>query len=189
MSEDKVFNYEKAEKLLDPKRQETVPVEEVFKLLQLEGKEKVADLGAGNGYLTIPIAKETSDRVTAIDLQFEMLELLEARAVDEKLTNIDRLQSSLESLNLPDGAYERAVAAFVLHEVPDLHQSLLETHRILTEDGSLLILDWERVEADQGPPLNHRISANHMAEQAAKAGFDVEVGHLNEEVYYIRATK
>ncbi len=189
MSEDKVFNYEKAEKLLDPKRQETVPVEKVFELLQLEGKEKVADLGAGNGYLTIPIAKETSDRVTAIDLQFEMLELLEARAVDANLQNIDRMQSSLESLNLPDGSFQRTVAAFVLHEVPDLHQSLLEAHRILTEDGQLLILDWERIEGEQGPPMNHRISANHMAEQVAQAGFDVEAGHLNDDVYYIKATK
>ena len=81
----KMFSHEKAEKLLDPKRQETVPVEEVIRLLDLNGDEKVIDLGAGNGYLTLPIAKATKDRVTAVDIQPEMLEMLAERAEKEGL--------------------------------------------------------------------------------------------------------
>ncbi|WP_345241322.1 class I SAM-dependent methyltransferase [Pontibacillus salipaludis] len=184
-----VFDPKKAEKLVDPSRQETVPVEKVLELLQLSGEEKVADLGAGNGYLTLPIAQETKDRVTAVDLQFEMLELLASRAEGEGITNIERMKSSLDSLNLPDASFHRALTAFVLHEVPDLHQTLKEVHRILMENSRLLILDWEKVDGEQGPPKEHRIASNELAEKVAEEGFDVEVGHLNNEVYYIVATK
>lgn len=184
-----VFDPKKAEKLVEPSRQETVPVEKVLELLQLSGEEKVADLGAGNGYLTLPIAQETKDRVTAVDLQFEMLELLASRAEGEGITNIERMKSSLDSLNLPDASFNRALTAFVLHEVPDLHQTLKEVHRILMENSRLLILEWEKADGEQGPPKSHRIASNELAEKVAEEGFDVEVGHLNNEVYYIVASK
>ncbi|MYL34734.1 methyltransferase domain-containing protein [Pontibacillus yanchengensis] len=189
MSEDKVFNKDKAQKLIDPEREKIVPINKVLELLQLNGDEKVVDLGAGNGYLTLPIARETKDRVTAVDLQFEMLDMLDQRANDEELTNIDRLNTDLSSLNLPDSSFQRAVAAFVLHEVPSLSQTLEEIGRVLTEHSRFLVLDWEAVESEQGPPLNHRISSTEMAEQLAKADFEVEVGHFNKDVYYIVATK
>ncbi|SEB00190.1 Methyltransferase domain-containing protein [Thalassobacillus cyri] len=185
----KMFSHEKAEKLLDPKRQETVPVEEVIRLLDLNGDEKVIELGAGNGYLTIPIAKETSDRVTAVDIQPEMLEMLAERSEEAGIANIDRMPSGVDRLNFPDGSFQRAVAAFVLHEVPKLDQTLQEVYRILPEHGMFVVLDWEKVEGDQGPPLHERIPSQDLAHEVEQAGFSVKVGKLNKDVYFIVATK
>ncbi|WP_085507799.1 class I SAM-dependent methyltransferase [Thalassobacillus devorans] len=185
----KMFSHEKAEKLLDPKRQETVPVEEVIRLLDLNGDEKVIDLGAGNGYLTLPIAKATTDRVTAVDIQPEMLEMLAERAEKEGLGNIDRQESGLDRLNFPDGSFQRAISAFVLHEVPDLDQALSEIYRIIPEHGMFVVLDWEKVEGEQGPPLHERIPSEDMAHQVEQAGFSVKVGKFNKDVYFIVATK
>ncbi|MFQ3546045.1 class I SAM-dependent methyltransferase [Halobacillus rhizosphaerae] len=184
---DRLFSPEKAEKLLSDDRQKTVPVDQIIKLLDLQGNEKIADLGAGNGYLTLPLAQATKERVTAVDLQMEMLDMLAARAESEGLDNIERMESGIEKLNFPDGSFERAVTAFVLHEVSDLEQTLKEVDRVLNENGKLLILDWEKRDSDQGPPLNHRISSEDMAKAASKQGFKLETGHLNENVYYILA--
>ncbi len=83
-----LFEHHKASKLLDPKRQEVVPVEKVLELLNLQKDDIVADLGCGNGYLTLPIAKTVNTKVQAVDLQQEMLEYLQHRAKEEKIDNI-----------------------------------------------------------------------------------------------------
>ncbi len=51
------FHHSKAEKLLNPKRRELIAPEEVVSLLHISERDVVADLGAGNGYFTVPIAK------------------------------------------------------------------------------------------------------------------------------------
>ncbi|UOQ43257.1 methyltransferase domain-containing protein [Halobacillus salinarum] len=184
---DRLFSPKKAEKLLREERRKTVPVDKVVSLLELNGNEKVIDLGAGNGYLTLPIANSTKERVTAVDVQMEMLDMLASRAEGEGLQNIERLESRVERLNLPDGSFERAVAAFVLHEVTDLQETLREIRRVLNENGLLLILDWEKVESEEGPPLDHRISSEEMKQAVEGQGFTVETGRLNQAVYYLIA--
>ncbi|MGD6848888.1 methyltransferase [Rossellomorea aquimaris] len=58
-----LYEHHKASKLLDPKRQELVPVGKVLELLKLNKDDIVADLGCGNGYLTLPIAKMVETKV------------------------------------------------------------------------------------------------------------------------------
>ncbi|WP_341829885.1 class I SAM-dependent methyltransferase [Thalassobacillus devorans] len=48
------------------------------------------DLGAGNGYLTLPIAKATKGRVTAVDIQPEMFEMVAERAEKEGLYTLGK---------------------------------------------------------------------------------------------------
>lgn len=74
------FKPEKAEKLLDPKRRELIPPDKVMEILDVQKSDIVADLGAGNGYLTIPLAEQTGEVVYAVDIEPKMLELLKARA-------------------------------------------------------------------------------------------------------------
>ena len=94
-----LFAHHKASKLLDPKRQELVPVDKVLELLQLNSDDIVADLGCGNGYLTLPIAQKVETKVQAVDLQQEMLEYLKHRATEEQIDNIVYVKSSLEYLS------------------------------------------------------------------------------------------
>ncbi|UXH43457.1 class I SAM-dependent methyltransferase [Rossellomorea vietnamensis] len=184
-----LFEHHKASKLLDPKRQELVPVEKVLKLLQLRKDDIVADLGCGNGYLTLPIANEVETKVQAVDLQQEMLEYLKHRAEEENIDNIVYVKSSLEYLSFNKGTLDRAVSAFVLHEVPDLIKVFQDLHDMLKDDGNWLILDWEAVESEMGPPLEERIPSEELERQLNSAGFITTVGHLHESVYYIVAKK
>ncbi|OXS58486.1 methyltransferase family protein [Bacillus sp. V-88] len=184
-----LFEHHKASKLLDPKRQELVPVDNVLKLLQLKKEDIVADLGCGNGYLTLPIANKVETKVQAVDLQQEMLEYLKHRAGEENIDNIVYVKSSLEYLSFNKGTLDRAVSAFVLHEVPDLIKVFQDLHDMLKDVGIWLILDWEAVESEMGPPLEERIPSEDLERQLNSAGFKTTVGHLHPSVYYIVVRK
>jgi 16S rRNA A1518/A1519 N6-dimethyltransferase RsmA/KsgA/DIM1 with predicted DNA glycosylase/AP lyase activity len=75
-----IFNPEHADKLLDPKRIELLPPEKIIDELTLRNDDIIADLGAGNGFFTLPLAKNTSQTVYAVDIEPKMLELLKKRA-------------------------------------------------------------------------------------------------------------
>ncbi|WP_053219850.1 class I SAM-dependent methyltransferase [Virgibacillus senegalensis] len=184
-----LFSYQKAEQLLNPEREEVVPINQVVDLLDLHGNEKVIDLGAGNGYLTIPIAKKTEDRVVAVDIQQEMLEELADRAAEQGLENIDRMPSGIDYLNFPDNSFQRGVAAFVFYEVDQLENALKEIHRVISEEGRLLIMEWEKSGNEEGPPLDVRLPKEALQEKLENAGFSVSNGNLNTNVYYLIAEK
>ncbi|WP_026570537.1 class I SAM-dependent methyltransferase [Sediminibacillus terrae] len=184
-----LFSYQKADQLLNPEREELVPINQVIDLLGLQGNEKVIDLGAGNGYLTIPIAKQTDDRVVAVDVQEEMLVQLADRAVDQGLENIDRMPSGIDYLNFPDNSFQRGVAAFVFYEVDELEKALQEIHRVISEEGRLLIIEWEKSDHEEGPPMDVRLPKEALQEKLEKTGFNVEKGNLNSNIYYLVAEK
>ncbi|PLR82194.1 SAM-dependent methyltransferase [Bacillus canaveralius] len=179
------FNPEKADKLLDTKRKELIDPEQVISLLGLRKNDAVADLGAGNGYFTIPLAKETNDVVYAVDIEPKMLELLKERASKENLKNIQFIESDLENINLKERSVSKAVVAFVMHEIPNMEKALGEFKRILKPNGTLLILEWEAVKTEAGPPLHERIASGDMEQFLWKNGLKSSAVSLNEAIYAV----
>ena len=103
----------------------------------------VADLGCGDGYLTIETAR-WARRVVAIDRSREVLgrgrELAARRGVD----NITWKRGDLESLPLEDASADVALLSQALHHVEDPPLALREAARILRPGGRILILDLRR---------------------------------------------
>ena len=59
----------------------------------------VLDLGCGNGSISIELAKKVK-KVTAVDMSHEMLSIVNKKASDENITNINYLQSTIEDLEI-----------------------------------------------------------------------------------------
>ena len=182
------FNPEKADKLMSAERRKLLPIDKVIELLELHAHDTVADLGAGNGYFTIPFAKQTKKSVYAVDIEPKMLELLKMNAEKERLKNIHYIESDLEHIQLEDSSVNKVLIAFVMHEVGNMVNALNEVKRILKPQGKLLILEWEAIESEQGPPLHERIPSKEMEKFLRDHGFDVQASHLNEAVYAMLAT-
>lgn len=109
-------------------------------VLQLAPAGRYADLGIGDGQLTLMLA-QVADSVTAVDHSPEMLRQLELRARRVGLTNIEPVEGEIEELPLEDGTYDVVVLSQALHHAHSPERALAEAHRILKPSGSLLVID------------------------------------------------
>src|SRR5699024_52095 len=162
--------------------------EKVIDLLKVTPADTVADLGAGPGMFTIPLAK-LSKKVFAVDVEPEMLERLKKNAENENIENITYVNNDLEKIDMNDESVTCVLNTFVIHEVSSVTNTVEEMKRILKPDGRLLLADWEATGSESGPPLEIRIPSTEMEKILQNHGFQTELLQLNSEHYAILAHK
>ncbi len=87
-------------------------------------KYTVLDLGCGNGSITLELAKKVKE-VTAVDMSNEMLSLVNKKALDENISNINYLQSTIEDLEIEGLCqYDVVISSRSLGGVQDLKKEL-----------------------------------------------------------------
>ncbi len=177
------FNPDKAGKLLDPKRREIITPDTVINLLEIQSTDTIADLGAGNGYFTVPMAHKTEKQVFAVDIEAKMLALLKDHAANENATNIVYLEGNLEEIPLENQSADKALIAFVTHEVPHVDKMIVELKRVMKPSGKILILEWDVVESESGPPLHERIPSAELKRVFETNGLHGDVHQINKQVY------
>lgn len=147
------FNPEKADLLIDPKREKLISPSQMAKILDIQSHDMIADLGAGNGFFALLFSKITKGKLIAVDIEPKMLQKLKERAQEAGVRNIEYVESDLENLQLENETVDKVITAFVLHEVGDLDQVLSHIYTMLKTDGRALLLEWEKVESESGPPI------------------------------------
>ncbi len=100
----------------------------------------VADLGCGEGYLTIETARWAKS-VVAIDTSGEVLERARELARRRRVTNITWKRGDLLKLPLKDAAVDVALLSQALHHASRPAEALAEAVRILRPGGRVLVLD------------------------------------------------
>lgn len=180
------FDPADAGKLWSDHRQEVLPVDMVMDKMGLQKHDVVADLGAGNGYFTIPIATYTNETVYAVDLEPQMLESLKESADHEQLNNIEQMTAELDNTPIPDQSVDKVLVSQVIHEVPSLENAMREFKRILKPDGELFLIDFNLTDSD-GPPMHIRIPSDTMAGKLEEMGFSTTVMDLNPDEYAVKA--
>lgn len=107
----------------------------------------VADLGCGEGYLTLEAARWAKS-VTAVDTSRSMLRHARQIAKKQGARNIHFKLDDLEKLSLADETFEVALMSQVLHSVEHPLAALKEANRILKHEGKLLIQELRTHEED-----------------------------------------
>ncbi len=100
----------------------------------------VADIGCGEGYLTLELAR-WARTVTGIDRSDDVLERAKALASRRGVTNVEWKKGDLSRLPLRDGSADVALLSQALHHAGDPERPIAEAVRILRSRGRLLILD------------------------------------------------
>lgn len=101
---------------------------------------EVADIGCGEGYLSIEAA-QWARHVTAIDRSPEVLARAKALAARRRATNITWKRGEMEKLPLADDSVDLAVLSQALHHAADPGVALGEAARIVRPGGRVLVLD------------------------------------------------
>ena len=100
----------------------------------------VADLGCGEGYLTIETSRWAS-KVIAVDRSKTVLDRARELASRRKVSNVTWKKGELEKLPLGDASVDLALMSQALHHAADPAKALKEAARILAPGGRVLVLD------------------------------------------------
>ena len=171
------FRPERAARLHSPERDARQPWQPLLALLDLKKITAVADVGAGTGYFSIPLAQALAGRgkVYALDLVPEMLDVLRERAAN--LDNLEIMLTNEPGLPLPDVSVDAVLLINMLHEFKDLHGSLREVRRILRPGGMVVVSDWKKIPTSEGPPLEVRFTEPEARAAVEAAGFSSATFH------------
>ncbi|MGB7342588.1 MAG: class I SAM-dependent methyltransferase [Pirellulaceae bacterium] len=159
--------------LIRDNRDEEERASESFKQLKLTQGMVVCDLGCGNGYWTLPMARDVGEtgRVLAVDIQKEMLKKLNVRAAKAKLKNIQPIMGDVDDPNLPDGEVDLLLMVDVYHEFSHPESMLWEIRNSLTPEGVVALLEYR--EEDPTVPIKplHKMSKSQVMKEYQANGF------------------
>jgi ubiquinone/menaquinone biosynthesis C-methylase UbiE len=168
------FDPGSAPKLDDPERQIALPVARILELVGIRSGMNVADIGAGSGYFSVPIAHAVHPgTVFAVDMSKEMLGKLKDR-IPVQLGNITPVEASAVATTLDESSCDLVFVASVWHELDEPGAALAEFSRILRPGGLLAIIDWSPdTIPPPGPPSAHRISLTNVEETLRRHGWHI----------------
>ncbi len=135
--------------------------------LKLKPGDTVCDLGCGNGFYTVKIAKLVGERgrVIAVDIQREMLGLLKDRATEEKIGNIEPVLGTVVDPKLPLEASTWCSWSMCITSFDHPEQMLAAIRKSLKPTGRVALAEF-RAEDPKVPikPLHKMTKAQIMKE-------------------------
>ncbi len=114
----------------------------------------VADIGAGEGYYTVRLAKRVGDkgRVLAEDIVPATRDRLAERVAREGLDNVSVRLGQPADPRLPAGSFDRVLMVHMYHEIGEPLAFLWNLRPALKPDGLVVVVDADRPTDRHGTP-------------------------------------
>jgi len=141
--------------------------------LRLSEDFVVADIGAGTGYFTFPVAQRVPrGKVFAVDIQPEMLARLARRKALDNVANVETVLGEEDDPKLPDNEIDLAFIVDAYHEFSfpiEMGERLKES---LKSGGQLVLVEY-RAEDPRVPIKRlHKMSEAQVKQEMAAIGLD-----------------
>jgi len=114
--------------------------EELCEALDVHSGQKVLDVAAGNGNVSLAAARRWCD-VVATDYAPLLLERARERAAAERL-NIEFREADAEALPFQDGSFDVVVSTFGVMFTPDQDRAAAELIRVCKPGGKIGLANW-----------------------------------------------
>lgn len=176
--------------LIRPERNQEEKAQEAFGVLGIEPGTVIADIGCGNGYWTMPMARacvmeeedsnatpngeakggELKGVVLAVDIQPEMLTKLRRNAARGKVNNIEPVLGEVDNPKLPEDSVDLVLMVDVYHEFSHPETMLWHIRNALKPEGVIALLEY-RAEDPSVPikPL-HKMGKNQIMKEYSANG-------------------
>jgi ubiquinone/menaquinone biosynthesis C-methylase UbiE len=174
----RLFPPERMQVLEEPRQWQDA--EEVMDKLGLKRGDVVADIGAGTGYFTLPMANRVGAKglVYAEDVQQAMVDYLSKKIDTLELGNIKVVLGKAEDPSLPENSLDLALLANTYHEVEKPLPLLENIEKDLKAGGRLVIIDWDpEKESPIGPPKSERVPRDTVIKEVEERGFTLLESH------------
>ena len=160
------------QRLLSPQRDASLDTLAILSFSGISYRDRVADIGCGPGYFTIPLAKALVEgKLYALDIDNEMLDACRERVAQARMGNVEILKCEEFDSSLEAGSLDGIFLAFVIQQSPDKPRFLKAVRQLLRPRGWGAILEWYLKETETGPPLERRVDPEQMEELVKSAGF------------------
>jgi arsenite methyltransferase len=163
-------------------------VGEAVAALQLKPGSVVADIGAGSGIFTLPLAKAVSPagKVYAVDIDAGLVDHIAKRAKEQKATNVEAVLGKFTDPNLPARDVDLAFVYDVLHHVENRAEYLKNLAPYLKATGRIAVIDFH---PELGPHKDNpalQITKDETKAWMAAVGFKPIAEHqLYEDKWYV----
>lgn len=155
--------------------------------LPLAPDSVVADIGAGTGYFSLPIAgRVPSGRVLAVDIQPEMLAIVARRARAAGLANVVPLQATETDPRLPAGTVDVVLMVDAYHEFSHPWEVMQGVVRGLKPGGRVVLIEY-RAEDPEVPILPlHKMTETQARREMKAVGLEwVETRDFLPQQHYL----
>jgi SAM-dependent methyltransferase len=154
-------------------------VPEILVALNAVPGAHVADVGAGDGFFTVRLARAVgpTGRVTAVDISRQALDRLRARVSDDQLSNVDVVQGEVSDPHLPSASLDGVLIVNAYHEMEEFGRMLDHLRQALKPGGRLVLVEpldpRLRGESRARQTRAHSLEAGYADREFRAAGFDV----------------
>lgn len=112
------------------------------KISGFKNNDKILDLCAGTGEMSLIIIKNTGCKVTLADFSSSMLNIAKNKISNAGFSNLAQyVETNIRSLPFDNHAFDGAVLAFSLRNLPYLEETLKEIQRVIMPGGKLILLE------------------------------------------------
>jgi len=169
------MHYTGAAWLVRESRQREEDCRRLIEELDVRPGQTVADLGCGNGFYTLKLARQTGPRgkVYAVDIQQELLDMLRRRAREAGIKNIVAVQGTATDPRLPENSLDLVLLVDVYHEFSHPEAMLRALRKSLKPTGRVALAEF-RAEDPEVPikPL-HKMSKRQILKEFTANGFEL----------------
>jgi ubiquinone/menaquinone biosynthesis C-methylase UbiE len=161
--------------LVRESRQREEDCRTMLKALGVKPGHTVCDMGSGNGFYTLQLARLVGPRgvVYAVDIQPEMLQMLVRNAAEARLANIRPVLGTPVDPRLPAGEIDMMLCVDVYHEFSHPEAMLSKIRQSLAPDGQLVLVEFRG--EDPSVPIKplHKMTKAQVRAELEPAGFEM----------------
>jgi len=127
------------------RRMEALEIDEVVSQIGLRPGELVADIGAGTGIFSVPLARAVSPggRVLSVEVDAGFLPLITSKASQAGLENIQPVLGEFGDPRLPRGDVDVAFLHDVLHHIEQRASYIQRLASYLKPGGRIVVVDYD----------------------------------------------
>lgn len=156
-----------------PERIQEENPEEMLEQLQIKPNMTVCDMGCGDGYYTVELARRVgpTGRVLAVDIQPEMLQELSRRCERLDLKNVDMILGLPHDPKLPEGKVDLILMVDVYHEFSNPVEMLEAMRRSLKPDGRIALVEFRGEDPTVPIKPEHKMTKKQILKEYKANGF------------------
>jgi uncharacterized protein (TIGR01244 family) len=165
--------------LLMESRVKTEQPAKILRFMGLKDGDIVADVGCGNGFFTLRLAKEVGPHgvVFAVDVQQGMLDQLAQRQKEANISNVYPILGRYEDPLLPPGKVDWILLVDAYHEFSNPEAMLARMKESLAPGGRIALIEYRGEKSpakSQFPmPRDHAMTIDEVMNEWSPAGFEL----------------